>query len=369
MMITLANCFTKRGYSVTIIFANAIGPQLRNICTEVNVINLCSKRLLHAILPLACCIRRLKPKVMLSAMEHTNIVLVIAKLFSFTRPTTVVSERNTPRQNELLFSSWFSKVIAYFIRFFYRRASAIVAVSERVADDLAAFASLRRDSIRVIYNPFNIHEITQKAKKLPSDDWFINKTIPIVLGVGRLNKQKNFRALVAAVAKLQPLISCRLVLIGEGELEHDLMKWSWECGLTKQTFKIIGFQSNPMSFMKHADVFVLPSLWEGLPGVLIEAMACGTPVVATDCPGGSHEILEGGRFGQLIEPGDSSALSKAIGRVLKADSLERPNVVERAEFFEESKAVDAYLEAMGLPKWNLSSKKQHDGSGVISCVG
>jgi glycosyltransferase involved in cell wall biosynthesis len=103
--------------------------------------------------------------------------------------------------------------------------------------------------------------------------------------------------------------------------------------------------------------------------VLIEAMACGTPVVATDCPGGSHEILEGGRFGQLIEPGDSSALSKAIGRVLKADSLERPNVVERAEFFEESKAVDAYLEAMGLPKWNLSSKKQHDGSGVISCVG
>ena len=368
VMITLANCFTKRGYSVTIIFANAMGPQLRNISSKVDVINLCSKRLLHAIFPLARCLRRLTPKVALSAMEHANIVLVLARILSFTYPAVVVSERNTPLQNQACLSMLYSRVLAFFIRFFYRRANAIVAVSESVADDLAAFASLRRDSICVIYNPFNIHEITQKARKLPSDDWFINKTNPVVLGVGRLTTQKDFRTLVAAVAKLQSVISCRLVIIGEGELEHDLMNWGRKCGLSSQNFKIIGFQLNPMSFMKHADVFVLPSLWEGLPGVLIEAMACGTPVVATDCRGGSREILEGGRFGQLTEPGDSSELSKAIERVLKADSSEQPNVVERAEFFEQSKAVDSYLVAMGLPKWNLRSKKQDDDSGVISCV-
>ena len=369
VMITLANCFTKRGYHVTIIFAKAVGPQLKNICPEVNVIDLGCKRLLYAIFPLVRCLRRIRPEVVLSAMEHANIVLVLVRILSFTHPTVVVSERNTRPQNQSLLSSWYNRVLAFFLRFFYRRANVIIAVSERVADDLAAFASLRRDSICVIYNPFNIHEIRQKARKLPSDDWFISKTNPVVLSVGRLTTQKDFRTLVAAVAKVQSVISCRLVIIGEGELEHDLMNWGRKCGLSSQNFKIIGFQPNPMSFMKHADVFVLPSLWEGLPGVLIEAMACGTPVVATDCCGGSREILEGGRFGQLTEPGDPSALSKAIERVLKVDSLEQPKVVERAEFFEESKAVDAYLEAMGLPKWNRRSKKQHDDSGVISCVG
>ena len=165
----------------------------------------------------------------------------------------------------------------------------------------------------------------------------------MILATGRLTDQKKFSTLIEAFAILRAQRECRLAILGEGELRASLEALVAERGLAPDVL-LPGFVANPFAWMRQASLFVLSSAWEGLPTVLIEAMACGVPVVTTDCPSGPREILEDGRWGRLVPVGDASALAIAISGAL--DEKIRPNVSLRASDCEVDKAARQYLSLM-----------------------
>lgn len=155
----------------------------------------------------------------------------------------------------------------------------------------------------------------KKAKASLDHPWFQPNRPPVVLGVGRLAKQKNFRLLIDAVARVQATHPIRLIILGEGPLEEELKAHVRALGL-ENDICFPGFCDNPYAYMAHCALFVLSSSWEGLPTVLIEALYSGAPVIATDCPSGPREILADGRFGRLIPVNDLDALACAIEQEL-----------------------------------------------------
>jgi glycosyltransferase involved in cell wall biosynthesis len=168
---------------------------------------------------------------------------------------------------------------------------------------------------------------------------------PVILAVGRLTLQKDFPTLIRAFARLRARRSARLVILGEGELRDELEALVAELGLTADV-ALPGFVDNPFSWMRGSALFVLSSAWEGFGNVLVEAMACGTPVVSTDCPSGPAEILENGKWGRLAAVGDAEALARAIAEAL--DDPNPPDVRARAAFFSVERSVDAYLAILGV---------------------
>jgi glycosyltransferase involved in cell wall biosynthesis len=215
-----------------------------------------------------------------------------------------------------------------------------VVVSREAADDLARTARLARERIEVIYNPVITPALREQAAQAPDHPWFAPGQPPVVLGVGRLTRQKDFPTLIRAFAEVRRRRTARLVILGEGEERPALTALVAELGLDPDV-ALLGFRDNAAAYMARAAVFVLSSAWEGLPTVLIEALATGTPVVSTDCQSGPREILQEGRLGDLVTVGDPAGLARAIEAPL--DRAPVP-VGEKVLFpFTREAAVDHYL--------------------------
>ena len=227
------------------------------------------------------------------------------------------------------------------VRRVYPRADAIVAVSEGVARDLAAHTGLAAERIETIYNPVVTPELEALAKEEPEHPWFGDGGAPIVLGAGRLVAQKGFQTLIDAVAMLRRERPLRLLVLGEGKYRSALESRAASAGFGDD-FSLPGFAANPFAFMARADAFALSSAYEGLPGVLIQALACGCPVVSTDCPNGPREILEGGSYGPLVPVGDAPALARALGQVLDAPP-EREQLRARGHHFSLAASSERWL--------------------------
>jgi glycosyltransferase involved in cell wall biosynthesis len=225
-------------------------------------------------------------------------------------------------------------------------ANGIVAVSNGAADDLAQFAKISRNTITVIYNPVVGDDKINSSYPMQPLDWSVGKHFKI-LAVGTLAPIKDYSTLLNAVAQLRQKINARLLILGEGScraiLEEDIKR----LGLTNNVF-MPGFIKDISPYYIQADLHVLSSLGEGLPTVIIEALASGTPVVSTDCPSGPREILSEGRFGQLVPVGDVSALAEAMAFSLNS-THDTPALKLRAQDFTINKAVSFY-EAMLFPK-------------------
>ena len=332
-------------FSPTLIVAQREGPYVKDIPVDVKVIALNRGRMRYTLIDLIRILRRRQPDILFSAMSHTNTIALLAKLL--TRPATrfIVSEHNTlsvAMQGESI--KWLRTAL---LRYLYPRADALVAVSEGVAADLSRALNLPRQKITTIYNPVVEPSLSVRKEELVDHSWFAyDRCFPVVLGCGRLTKQKGFIYLIQAMARLQDKVPVRLVILGKGEQEAALKQLARDLDIQDKV-AFIGFQSNPYKFIARADVFVLSSLWEGLPTVLIEAMACGTPVVSTDCPSGPGEIITHEVNGLLVPPANTEALSAAILRVLKnkklAQRLSR-NGQDRAEDFRVEKIVRQYEE-------------------------
>lgn len=234
----------------------------------------------------------------------------------------------------------------------YRRADAVVAVSRSVEHDLAAGLGLPRGRLSTIYNPIVTAELAEKAAAPLDHPWFSPGAPPVVLGVGRLAPQKDFPTLLRAFARARAARPARLVILGEGEDRGALEALARDLGIAADV-ELPGFDPNPLRYMQHAAVFALSSIFEGLPGALIQAMACGCRVISTDCPGGSREILEGGSprpAGALVPMRDPAGLGGAILDAL-ADADRGPARVEHPlERFREEAAVDAYLDVLGVAR-------------------
>ncbi|RYG49454.1 glycosyltransferase, partial [bacterium] len=263
-------------------------------------------------------LRESQPRAVLSALNQPNSVALLARKKG--GPRTVISIHNTLSQEVGASRSLKMRVVPVFVRALTHHADAIVAVSDGVADDFAAFARIPRDRITKIVNPVVFPELFDQAASPLDDPWFAPGAPPVVIGVGRLNAQKNFGNLLSAFARV-PAPS-RLMVLGEGEDRAALEAETARLGLTERV-RWAGFVDNPFRYLSRARLLALSSDYEGLPTALIEALACGTPVVSTDCPSGPREILAGGRYGRLVPVRDPIALGDAISGLLAA-SEQRP---------------------------------------------
>ena len=225
-------------------------------------------------------------------------------------------------------------------RYLLARAARFVGVSRGVAASLSANMGVPGDGITTIYNPVVTPDLQVRMAERPDHPWLQGRETPVILSVGRLTHEKDYFTLIKAFARLATRRSCRLIILGEGGLRKELEGLVADLKLTDRV-SLPGWVENPFAYMSRASLFVLSSIYEGLPTVLLEALACGCPCVSTDCPAGPAEILEDGRVGPLVPVGDETALAEAMGRVL--DQPPDGQVLKgRAAFFSADRAVAAY---------------------------
>lgn len=248
-------------------------------------------------------------------------------------------------------------IIDHAIRYFYNRADKIVVVSNGVGEDLIQNFQVKREKVCTIYNGFSLQEIRQMSEEplsIKEKEWFSSG--PVLVTVGRLSRQKGQWHLIRALKKVKKLIpKVRLLVLGEGELENELKQITAALGL-KDAVVFCGFCKNPYKIMKHCDLFVFSSLYEGFGNVIIESFCCGLPCISTDFNAGAREIMAPGtnmnnRVTQGIEKADYGILCPVCdGLIRRADEGLSP---------EEDTMADAILELLK----NDTLRKQYASAG------
>ena len=341
MMLNLANGIAERGINVDLVLSRAEGVYLANVAQGVRVVDLGVRRTLFSVPFLARYLRRERPTALLSALVHVNVAAILAARLARTKARIVISERAPISRNAGSAASTFVRLAHRSVPWLYPLADGIVAVSQGVAEDLARFGRLPLDRIVAINNPVVTGSLERQASEPVDHPWFAAGAPPVILGVGRLAAVKDFATLLRVFAKVRRERTAKLMILGEGPERRALEALVQELDLT-QDVEMPGFVDNPYAVMARAAVLVLSSRWEGSPNVLVEAMACGTQVVVTDCPGGAAEILVNGRFGRLVPVGDSRRLAEAIKGALD-DPVSAEQLRKRADDFAVERSVSRYL--------------------------
>lgn len=315
ILLNLAEGFTAHGVLVDIVLAQNEGAFTKQIPQKARMVPLREKnrnslRTITALPSLVRYLKHEKPDVLLSAL-HGNLIAVWAKILARTATKVVLTEHNTFSQENKAMYPRMQRLNAILVRWFYPLSDEIIAVSMGVADDLARSVKINRNRIKVIYNPIINDTLFVKASKVPGHPWYSDSHKPIAISIGRLTEQKDYSTLLDAFRIASSETDARLVILGEGEDRNSLTKKIEALGL-QDIVSMPGFVDNPYAYLAHSSIFILSSRWEGLPTVLVEAMACGLPVISTDCPSGPREILKNGKYGRLIPVGDIAALSSAI---------------------------------------------------------
>lgn len=342
VVINLLKEMVLQGISLDLILATAEGPLLSQIPEQIRVIDLAVGRVIKAILPLSRYLRKYKPQALISHMAHANVISVLAKELARTDTKLVLVEHNTLSASKSQLMR--AKLVPLLMKLVYPRANHLVGVSQAVSDDLEAQLSLKKSKVKTIYNPVVNDNLIAKAKAPLEHSWFTENAPPVFVAVGRLTVQKDFASLIKAFALLRKKKMARLIILGEGELRAELEVLIKKLSIADDV-SMPGFVANPYAYMSKANAFVLSSLWEGLPTVLIEAMACGCPVISTDCPSGPEEILEAGKYGELVSVGDVQGISQAMLNVLYCP-VDKKFLTQRAMYFSFDKAVSKYLDIL-----------------------
>jgi len=356
--LTLVNGFADRGHRVDLILVSAQGPLLGQVSAQVRVLELDSpplrvlrrwhskrrRQMFASAWPLAKYLGADRPDVLLSAASHANLAALRARRIAGGETPVVLRA-----SNHLSRSSWnrlrWPRLLKWLgARRTYRQADAIIAVSNGIADDLVSHAGVPADRITTILNPTLTADVSHKAGLPIGHPWLAPGGPPVILAAGRFVPQKDLPTLVRAFARVRTARPARLVILGDGPRRPQIAALVRRLHLADDV-DLPGFVDNPFAWMSRAAVFVLSSAWEGLPGVLIEAMACGCPVVSTDCPSGPAEILAGGAYGGLVPVGDAAALARAILATLDRPP-DRVALVARAGEFASDRAIDRYLDVL-----------------------
>lgn len=317
VFLNLANGFATAGEAVDLVLAEAKGEFLSKVSSRVRLIDLKSPRgVLRSLPAYARYLRKEQPKILLTAMDYVNVLSVMMRTISSRRTRLFVSCHNS-LPDSTRNSPWLrDRLLPTMVRLTYRYASGVITVSSGVADTLARIAAIPRNSIHVIYDPVVVPGFEADAQAPLEHPWFTAGQPPVVLGVGSLTPQKDFSTLIRAFAQARQKMELRLVLLGEGEMRGELERLASSLGVSADV-ALPGWVGNPYSYMSRAGVFVLSSRWEGFGLALAEALACGTPVVSTDCLSGPSEILERGKYGALVPVQNAEDMARAIVRMLE----------------------------------------------------
>ncbi len=298
--------------------ARTEGDFLDDLPHDVPIYTLNTPRLLIALVPLAVFLHRTRWDVVFSTSGGMNLVAAAAHRLSGSRSRLVLSERGLQR-HEISLKRW---LLLPLKRRLYKQADHITTVSEGVKAELVEILGLNARNIAVVYNPIVTSELQVLAKEPVEHLWFF-QPIPIILAAGRLVPEKDFATLIRAFAQVRSIREARLMILGEGPLRSELSELARSLGIERDV-ALPGFDKNPFKYMARCALFVLSSRFEGLPGVLIQAMACGSPVISTACPSGPSEIIDDEVDGLLVPVGNVHRLADRIGYL-----LDNPNVRER----------------------------------------
>lgn len=334
MLVNLLHAMDASGAPVDLLLLRADSVYLRELPPGIKQHPLAGRHSQLAIPALVAYLRRARPAALLVAKDRAGRSAVMARALAGvdtpillrlgTHLSTAMAERSAPER-------WLRYRL---IRWLYPHIEAVVAVSEGVAKDVSAISGLPAERIHIIRNPVITNALESRASEACPHPWLgdadanpaskddgmprlRSDQTPVILAVGRLQRQKDFPTLIRAFNLLRQRQPCRLIILGEGGGRAGLEQLIAALGLA-HCIDLPGFVANPYPFMARAAMLVLSSAWEGSPNVLTEAMALGTPVVATDCPSGPAEMLQHGRFGPLVAVGDAGALANAMAATLAA---------------------------------------------------
>lgn len=342
VVITLANKFYIKGFQVDLIVIKTGGKYHQQLNSGINVVNLNCDRIVFCLFSLINYLKKNRPDILLSSLTHVNIISIISVLISRVKSRLIIIEHSlkTKLYRNLNFKN---RLIDILMLITYPKAHSIVAVSNEVARNISTRSGISLSRIKTIYNPVFSPTILIKSKLNVPHPWFATNEPPVILSVGRLTEEKNFSLLIRAFAKVRSKQNLRLLILGEGKMRNKLNSLAFELGVEKD-FDMPGFVQNPYAFMRRASLFVLSSNYEGFGNVLVEAMACGAPIISTNCPGGPVEILENGIWGNLIPTGDLNALTQGITKML--NKKDHPNCLERAKEFNIDIKIKEYINLM-----------------------
>jgi glycosyltransferase involved in cell wall biosynthesis len=337
--LNLLKGMVERDILLDLVLADATGPYLDQVPAGVRLIDLGTGRVTRAIPALAKYLKEIKPVAMLSHMNHANVAAILARELARSKAKLVVVEHDTLSAVKSELSR--SRFVPPAMKWLYPRATSIVGVSQGVSTDLDTELGFRPGTVKTVYNPVISPDLLAKANTPVDHPWFQPGQPPVFLAVGRFTPQKDFSNLIQAFGILRKQQDARLIILGEGDLRGDLEAEIAALDLGSDV-SLPGFVQNPYAYMSKSTAFVLSSRWEGLPTVLIEAMACGCAVVATDCPSGPDEILGSGKYGLLVPIENATALAAAMIKTLD-HPLDQASSIERGMYFSTDRAVSDYL--------------------------
>lgn len=341
--VNLANAWVTRGLSVELALLHGAGPLQALLDPQVRVRPLAAQRARDAIGPLTQHLKRTRPRAILAAMPPSTWIAAVSRVLAGSKARLVVAEHfdwSAPRGAPPDATSFGFKVQSHLA---CRLADARVAVSSGVADSIARIAGVPRASVEVVHNP---------VTPLPADGELDSQVLAsweksgrkTLIAVGSLKPAKDYPTLLRAMAKIADRMDVSLLIVGEGGLRAELEALARELRL-EDRLTMPGFLPNPQAYLRRADLMVLSSAAEGLPTVLIEALACGTPVVSTDCRSGPRDILCDGRLGALVPIRDPDALATAAISSL-GTTHDREALIARSNDFSIDVAADRYLELL-----------------------
>ncbi|MGA9538726.1 MAG: glycosyltransferase [Desulfobacterales bacterium] len=345
MVLNLCEGLVALGCRVDLLQVKARSKHLEQLPALVDVRKLKAEHTLTSLPALVRYLKTERPDALLAAKDRANQIAVLAKKTAGV-PTRVVVRMGTTVSAALAGKNRWRKLFWYLpMRLIYRSADAIVAVSQGVARDMARITGLPTSAIRIIRNPVITPRIFRLAREPAPHPWLVKGGEPVIVGIGRLTRQKDFPTLIRAFAAVRKKLPCRLIILGEGKDRDDLEHLAKRLSQSEQ-IAMPGFVENPYAYLKRAAMFVLSSAWEGSPNALTEALALGVPVVATNCPSGPREILKDGTIGRLVPVGDPDALAEAMLATLSSppdETLLKSAVREYTAEFSSLRYLDLLL--------------------------
>lgn len=346
VFVNLARGFLEHSLAVDMVQATPDGGFRDQVPAGVRLIDLNASRALTSVGPLVRYLKQTRPDAMICGAIQTNIAAVWAKRLAQVPTRLILTEHNVISAITTNAPMLRTRLTPFFVRCFYPGADELVAVSEGAGSDLASLLGVPAKQVHVIYNPIVGPELWKRAAEPLADTAFSADPRPAILAVGRLHYHKDYSTLVRAMAIVRRTTNARLVFLGDGEERAMLVSLAQQLHL-ESCVSFLGEVANPLPYMKRASVLGLSSIVEALPTVLIEALAVGLPIVATDCPTGPREVLRDGAYGSLVPVGDSAALAEALLRVL--GQSQRSSVPEEALLrFQHDHVIRKYLAILGL---------------------
>ncbi len=330
-------------HQIDLVLVKAKGAFMEQVPDNVRVVDLGASRTVSSLIGLIRYLRQNRPDVLLSGMDYVNVVALMAVKIAGTNTRTVVCIHNTMSAQQKNLQVFRGRFVVPLVKITHPWASVIVATSVGCGEDFLQVTGLDGHNMTYIYNPAVTDDISTLANESLSHPWFLSGAPPVILAVGRLAHQKNFPLLIEAFDDVRRQQDAKLLILGNGKDREELERLVTRLKLD-DIVSLPGFVENPYCYMKNSAMFVLSSRHEALPAVLIEAMYCGTQLVASDCPSGPREILADGKYGTLVPPGDKKALTAAMLAALgNKDFKPDPNACDR---FLDRNVVDRYLDVL-----------------------